>query len=198
MSTVQRTMTDSRTRDQIVEAADRLFYRQGFEHTSFSELADAVQISRGNFYHHFKTKNDILAAVIQRRRDHTQAQLARWERAETSAVGRIRSFIGMLIKNRADIQRYGCPVGTLCSELSKLRHPSQTEAGRLFTLFRDWLREQFEQLGPPSDADALAMHLLMRSQGVAMLASGLGDEAFLQREVRQMNDWLDEHVRRPH
>ncbi len=52
------------TRDRIVQAADQLFYRQGFEHTSFSDIADDVQISRGNFYYHFKTKDEILDAVI--------------------------------------------------------------------------------------------------------------------------------------
>ena len=43
------------TRDQIVQAADQLFYRQGYEHTSFSDIADSVKISRGNFYYHFKS-----------------------------------------------------------------------------------------------------------------------------------------------
>ena len=51
-------MGEKPTRDQIVQAADRLFYRQGYEHTSFSDIADAVQISRGNFYYHFKTKDE--------------------------------------------------------------------------------------------------------------------------------------------
>ena len=42
------------TREQIVLAADQLFYEQGFEHTSFADIADAVKLSRGNFYYHFK------------------------------------------------------------------------------------------------------------------------------------------------
>lgn len=45
------------------------FYESGFEATSFAEIAKAVGISRGNFYHHFKTKDDILDAVIARRTD---------------------------------------------------------------------------------------------------------------------------------
>lgn len=35
---------------QIITAADKLFYEQGFEHTSFAHIAKAVNISRGNFY----------------------------------------------------------------------------------------------------------------------------------------------------
>ena len=51
-------MSDKKTRDYIIEAADRLVYRQGFEHTSFTDIADAVGISRGNFYYHFKSRDD--------------------------------------------------------------------------------------------------------------------------------------------
>ena len=38
----------------------------------------------------------------------------------------------MLIANRADIERYGCPVGTLCTELAKLNHASHGEANKLY------------------------------------------------------------------
>jgi TetR/AcrR family transcriptional repressor of nem operon len=183
-------MSDRATRDHIVEAADQLFYRQGYEHTSFSDIADVVQISRGNFYYHFKTKDEILDAVINARLTGTRKMLEQWEIEGKQPADRIRSFIHMLIANRADIKRYGCPVGTLCSELAKLDHTSQGEANKLFTLFRTWLRRQFTLLGREADADELAMHLLARSQGVATLASAFHDEKFIKREVEQMCEWL--------
>lgn len=183
-------MNDKTTRDHIVEAADRLFYRQGYEHTSFSDIADVVRISRGNFYYHFKTKDEILDAVIAVRLADTRKMLERWEEDGKDPADRIRSFINILIANRVDIKRYGCPVGTLCAELAKLDHASQAEANKLFTLFRTWLRRQFVLLGRKEDADALAMHLLARSQGVAALANASHDEKFIRQEVEQMRDWL--------
>jgi TetR/AcrR family transcriptional repressor of nem operon len=183
-------MSDKTTRDQIVEAADRLFYRQGYEHTSFSDIADAVRISRGNFYYHFKTKDEILDAVIGARLANTRTMLERREIEGKDPEDRIRRFIYILIANRADIKRYGCPVGTLCGELAKLGHAAQAEANQLFTLFRAWLRRQFSLLGREADADALAMHLLARSQGVATLANAFHDEKFIRQEVKEMCDWL--------
>ena len=183
-------MGEKPTRDQIVQAADRLFYRQGYEHTSFSDIADAVQISRGNFYYHFKSKDEILDAVIGARLASTRKMLEQWEIEGNRPEDRIRSFIHILIANRADIKRYGCPVGTLCSELAKLGHASKAEANQLLTLFRTWLRRQFTLLGREADADALAMHLLARSQGVATLANTFHDEKFIRQEVKQMCDWL--------
>ena len=184
-------MSDRTTRDHIVEAADHLFYRQGYEHTSFSDIADDVRISRGNFYYHFKTKDEILEAVIDARLASTQAMLERWEAEGKDPAARIRSFIRMLVANRADIKRYGCPVGTLSTELAKLNHASRNEANKLFTLFRTWLRRQFAALGRTEDADILAMHLLARSQGVATLANAFHDEKFIREEVQLMCDWLD-------
>ena len=183
-------MNDQSTRDQIVEVADQLFYRRGYEHTSFADIADVVRISRGNFYYHFKTKDEILDAVINARLADTRKMLDQWEIEGKTPADRIRSFIHILIANRADIKRYGCPVGTLRGELAKLDHASQGEANKLFTLFRTWLRRQFELLGREADADEFAMHLLARSQGVAMLANAFHDEKFIRQEVKQMCDWL--------
>jgi AcrR family transcriptional regulator len=183
-------MNDKTTREHIVEAADQLFYRQGYEHTSFADIADAVQISRGNFYYHFKSKDEILDAVINARLANTRKMLEHWEIEGKQPADRILSFIHILITNRDKIKRHGCPVGTLCTELAKLNHASQAEANRLFTLFRTWLRRQFTLLGRKADADKLAMHLLARSQGVATLANAFHDEKFIKQEVQQMCDWL--------
>lgn len=183
-------MGDRSTRDYIIKAADELFYRQGYEHTSFAHIADAVRISRGNFYHHFRTKDEILDAVIAARMANTRQMLAEWEGNDEAPADRIRSFIHILIANRAKIMRHGCPAGTLCAELAKLEHTSQAAASELFTLFRTWLGRQFTLLGREAEADALAMHLLALSQGVATLANAFRDAEFVEREVGWMCDWL--------
>ncbi len=183
-------MGASDTRRQIVDAADQLFYEHGFEATSFADIAQAVGLSRGNFYYHFKTKDQILDAVIAARIDATRGMLEAWETATPSAVDRIRGFIEILIINQTKIMAYGCPVGTLCNELAKLNHVAKDAAAGLFTLFRAWLARQFAALGREADADALALHVLMRSQGVATLATAFRDEAFVRREVDDMTAWL--------
>jgi AcrR family transcriptional regulator len=187
-------MSDNDTRRQIIEAADDLFYRQGFDHTSFADIAGTVEISRGNFYYYFKTKDDILDAVIRARLENTARMLQGWERVGDTPAARIRTFINILIVNRASIKRYGCPVGTLTTELAKLDHPARDEASKLFTLFRTWLKQQFLALGRAKDADELAMHVLARSQGIAALASAFQDERFLRQEAAALHAWLDAHI----
>jgi hypothetical protein len=60
----------------------------------------------------------------------------------------------------------------------------------LFTLFRTWLHKQFVLLGREQDADELAMHVLVLSQGVSTLASAFRDEKLLAREAARIDDWL--------
>lgn len=184
------------TRDQIVAQADDLFYRHGFASTSFADIAAAVGISRGNFYHHFKSKDEILDAVIEARMQRTQGMLESWETLGSEPGDRMRSFIRILIRNQSKIMRHGCPVGSLCTELVKLDHPAQQAATGVFTLFREWLSRQFVALGLEAEADALALHLLARSQGIATLAQAYGDAAFVEREVELLCEWVRSKRRR--
>lgn len=184
-------MATKATREQIVTAADQLFYQQGFEHTSFAHIAEAVKISRGNFYYHFKSKDEILTAVINHRLQNTETMLETWTLEGDSPVERVKSFINIMRMNQNKIKQFGCPVGSLTTELAKLDHRAQGEANQLFLLFRIWLSEQFTALGF-NNADDLAMHLLGRSQGIATLASAFNDSAFIEQEVRLLHQWLEQ------
>lgn len=183
-------MSASETRQAIIVAADRLFYEHGFAATSFADIAEAVGLSRGNFYYHFKTKDELLDAVIAWRREGARDRIARWEETSAAPEDRIRSFIGIVIANREKIMAHGCPLGTMSEELAKLGHQSEGDATRIFALYRAWLARQFSQLGREDEADALALHVLMRSQGIATLATAFKDEAFLRREVGDLNAWV--------
>ncbi|GAB7544534.1 hypothetical protein [Cupriavidus sp. 8B] len=57
-------------------------------------------------------------------------------------------------------------------------------------MLRDWLRERFEDLGRSTDAEELALYILMLSQGIATLSNALGDRDYVQREVERVENWL--------
>lgn len=184
-------MKASETRQNIIIAADKLFYEQGFEFTSFADIAGVVGISRGNFYYHFKTKDEILDAVVAHRIQDRSDLLEGWTKTAASPKQCIANFIRILLMNNQKIRAYGCPVGTLFSELSKLSHPGEARARELYDLFRVWLVRRFKDMGRTDDADSLAMHILARSQGAASLANAYPNEPFLEQEVQQMLAWLD-------
>lgn len=53
-------------RNEIIDAADELFGQKGFEGTSTNDILVKVGIARGTLYHHFKSKEDIMDALIER------------------------------------------------------------------------------------------------------------------------------------
>ncbi len=184
-------MAAKKTKAQIVEAADQLFYENGFGETSFADIAAAVQISRGNFYYHFKTKDEILEAVIAKRLADRETLLGGWEETADDPMDRIACFIKIVVTNQTKIMAYGCPVGTLTAELAKLDHPARPQANAIMALFRDWLIRQFEALGDCDQANEHALHVLVWSQGVATLAQAFKDETYVQSEVEKILRWLD-------
>lgn len=55
------------TLEKIIVTAARLFVEKGYEQTSGQDILDATGLSKGGLYHHFKSKEQILDAVMQRR-----------------------------------------------------------------------------------------------------------------------------------
>lgn len=53
-------------KNEILDAAERLFGTKGFDGTSTGDILDAVGIARGTLYYHFKSKEEILDAIISR------------------------------------------------------------------------------------------------------------------------------------
>lgn len=52
------------TREKIVMTAFKLFVNNGFHNTTMQQLVEASKMSKGAFYHYFKSKNDLYTQVI--------------------------------------------------------------------------------------------------------------------------------------
>ncbi|KKH97015.1 hypothetical protein EO95_06570 [Methanosarcina sp. 1.H.T.1A.1] len=51
---------------ELIEAAESLFAKKGYEDTAVSEIVKKVKVGQGTFYHYFKSKEDILEAVAKK------------------------------------------------------------------------------------------------------------------------------------
>ena len=54
-------------RQAILDTAEALFFERGYEETSVQDILDAMELSKGGFYHHFESKMAVLEAVSARR-----------------------------------------------------------------------------------------------------------------------------------
>lgn len=172
-------------RQRIVEAADQLFYTRGYNQTSFRDISDVTGIPRGNFYYYFKTKDEILGAVVVSRVSGFKEMLSTCEKASSDPRQRILCFTDMLSASEDSIVKTGCPVGTLSSELAKDDDGFQDMARAVFTLIHKWLAEQFTAIGV-SEANDKAMDLLARMQGITVMACAFKDRSFLRRSLEDV------------
>ncbi|MEJ2059248.1 MAG: TetR/AcrR family transcriptional regulator [Gammaproteobacteria bacterium] len=177
-------------RQRILRAAADLFYHQGYNATSFTDIAQAADIPRGNFYYYFKTKDEILESVIEMRLEWVREQLKEWTARHTDPRERMCELPGMLLDEADNVVRYGCPLGTLNAELGKTHHILQSAASRLFSDIADWLTGQFHELGYNNESRHTALHVLSRIQGATVIANACTDRGFLFREMHDIQDWI--------
>ncbi|MDD5366648.1 MAG: TetR/AcrR family transcriptional regulator [Gallionellaceae bacterium] len=173
-----------------VKSGQLQFYEHGYDGTSFSHIVEASGLYRGNIYHYFKTKDDILKAVIDLHLKEFGELLARWDQEFTDPKEKLIAFVDMLTGRKAELVQYGCPIGSMNMELGKGRRDLQKPARALFDLFRDWLAGCFKEMGKDDKAKSLALHLLGRAQGITVIAHVYQDPKLLRRETTNLQTWI--------
>src|SRR5713226_8627481 len=106
-------------RERLVRAARDLLYQQGVENTTLADIAHAADVPLGNVYYYFKTKDQIVSAVIEARVHDMEELVASLDRHHRTPKARLKALTRELTDQRDLIAQYGCPHGTLCSELEK-------------------------------------------------------------------------------
>ena len=86
------------TLEKIVVTAARLFVEKGYEQTSVQDILDATGLSKGGLYHHFKSKEQILDAVMQRRIQYVNKRFQELIRntPDKNAKEKLKKILGQL------------------------------------------------------------------------------------------------------
>ena len=182
-------------RERLVAAARELVYLQGVAGTSLADIAQAADVPVGNVYYYFKSKNDIIGAVVHMYEDQLQSTLAELERRHRSPKARLKAFVGVLAEWAAASAaqygaQYGCPYGTLSTELAKQAEGPGPLATTLMQIQLDWAEQQFRAIGR-RDAHDLAVELMAAYQGSAVLTSTLGQPEVMAAQARRLRRWIE-------
>jgi AcrR family transcriptional regulator len=172
-------------KQRIIEAANDLFYHQGFNQTSFTEIAEAADFPRGNFYYYFRSKEELLKEVILFRCEVMRNMLKSWDEVTADPCARLQSLPTMLEQSREDIVRYGCPLGTLTAELGKTQISLKDVAMEMFNIIIDWCEIQLQAIGFGEQSRQLAQHLMARVQGITTIAYAYQDMDYANFEVEK-------------
>jgi TetR/AcrR family transcriptional repressor of nem operon len=188
-------MTDSTARgrggkrERLIASAGDLLHQQGVAATTLAQVAEAAEVPAGNVYYYFKTKDDLVRAVIDTRCDQVRAMLDTL-RARRTPAARIKALAHQWVQMRDLVARYGCPFGTLTAELDRRDDGLDRDAAKPLDLILDWAEDQFRQLAR-RDARELAIAFVAGVQGGALLANAYRDPDILTTQVRHLERWID-------
>ena len=176
-------------RQRLVEGARLVLHQQGVEKTTLADIAQVADVPVGNVYYYFKTKDQLVEAAIDAQAQDIETALALLDH-HRSPKARLKAFLKLLIAQREIAARYGCPHGTLCSELDK-RDDGLGQAGtKLMQLWIDWAERQFRAMGR-RDARDLAVALIAAYQGIMLLTNTFRQPELIVREARRLDRWID-------
>jgi TetR/AcrR family transcriptional regulator, transcriptional repressor for nem operon len=176
-------------RQRLVAGAREVIHHQGVEKTTIADIAQAADVPVGNVYYYFKTKDELVAAAVDSRAGDVRALLESLEGGR-SPKARLRALVRELTAQRELAARYGCPLGSLCSELDKRTDGLDTTCAQLLELPIDWAEQQFRLMGR-RDARDLAVALIAAYQGIALLTNTFRDPDLMARESRRLERWID-------
>lgn len=168
-----------RTRAAIVDAAARLFRRDGFDKTSVAGLMSAAGLTHGGFYAHFRDKEALMVAALERAFDQSEHNLLEGKLADLEggawrdhAAGR---YLAMSHRGAA---AEGCALPALGAEVS--RAPRRVRSVFAARLERLALRIEERLGGRSPEARAEALRSLALWAGAQLLARAVPDRALAQ------------------
>lgn len=93
------------TLEKILNVAQKLFMEKGFEQTTIQDIVDGLEgMTRGAVYHHFKSKDEIMEALINRMfLEHNPFDVLR-NRSDMNGLQKLKSAVTMNQSNQEGIQ----------------------------------------------------------------------------------------------
>jgi TetR/AcrR family transcriptional repressor of nem operon len=187
------------TREALLKAATRLIHVQGYQNTSLDDVLRESGVGKGNFYYHFRSKEDLGYAIL----DQIVASFLErtlepcFSRAEAPRLGQIRCFLDTVLE--AQRQRKcvgGCAMGNLASELSDVHEGFRARLASVFTAWRGRLtvalREAQDrgEVVAACEPDSIGHFLVAALEGSILLSKLSKDIAVMEQCVIELKRYL--------
>jgi len=144
-------------KERILETADRLFYLQGIRAVGVDTVAAEIGISKRTLYNHFPSKDELIAAYLERRFRRDVA-------SDRPPVEQILGYFDSLERRFADKEFRGCPFVNAVAELGAEDHGVRKLALAFKDTRRAWFRDLLARLDVV-DAQGLATQLQLLVDG---------------------------------
>ena len=169
-------------RQELLNAAEKLFCAKGYEGTSVQDILNVAEMSKGGFYHHFASKEDVIKALCARRAERALAYTEDALSKAESSMGRINAVLRGFMPLRREESTF----------VDMLRPVMNTPEGRAIAMtYQDALETVFLPLLKAEIAAAAAVGVVCPPMKDAeSMILNLVNHCWMQAVARQM-DQLD-------
>jgi AcrR family transcriptional regulator len=138
-----RKKSPSAVAERILTTADELFYREGVRAVGIQRVIEEAGIAKASLYAHFASKDDLVAACMERRGEATRAAVtAALDAAADNPRAKLLALFDFQGKAAGDPGFHGCPVQKTHAELHEPDHPAK----QVTAAHRQWLLDLFARL----------------------------------------------------
>jgi AcrR family transcriptional regulator len=190
-----RTGKGRATRDRVLDAAAELVFEHGVAGTTLDDVRAAANVSKGQLYHYFADKGDLVHAVIDRTVEQVLGAQPRLTNLSSWAA--IAAWFDDLVQLQVDRHAIGgCPIGSLAGELAETDEQARTELAAGFDRWEAPLRDGLRQmqangkLQRSADPARLATATLASIQGGLVLTQTRRDPQQLRIALDAANAYL--------
>jgi TetR/AcrR family transcriptional repressor of nem operon len=187
------------TREAVLEAATRLMHVRGYQNTTLDDVLRESGVGKGNFYYHFKSKEDLGYAILDQL---VAGFLERTLEPCFSPPGearlhQIRCFLDRVLE--AQRQRNcvgGCAMGNLASELSDVHEGFRARLASVFTAWKERLTSalaEAQERGEVTAAcrpESVAHFLVAGLEGAILLSKVSKDIGVMEQCVGELKRYL--------
>lgn len=191
----QRVSRGEQTRDRVLDVAEASVLAKGFAATSIDEILFEACITKSGVFYHFRDKNDLALALIERFRDRDLDIFEQmFRRAEELTDDPLQVYLvglKLLAETMADVQaeRPGCLVATFVYQDQQFDHRVRTLLVEMTETWRGQFLARVEAIAvvyPPKVAielQDLADMLMAIVDGGILIAKALGQPRLLESQV---------------
>ena len=191
------------TKGRLVAAAEALILKRGYAGTSLEDVLAATGLTKGAFFHHFKSKDELARAVVERYAELDYALFEEWsqraDRLSDDPLERVLIFLRLFEEflDGRDDPFMGCVFASYTYEGAKFGPEIHHYIKERLQKWQALYVEKFEALIAarrpvmPVKAEALAEMILTLIEGGFVMANAYRDPKLLQRQSRQFRYYLD-------
>ncbi len=175
----------SKARQRLLEAADRLFYQDGFRSVGIDRVIAEAGVAKMTLYTHFPSKDDLILAVLQHREQRVLDFFrSAMERHAGRTKDKLRAFFAALRDWFVSPGFRGCAFQNAAVELADATHPGAQFVRDHKRRFADMLQGLVEEsIGKGAAKVAPAVALLVEGAIMTAVVQGTPDAAGVARDA---------------